>query len=130
MAWFIAKFKWIMLVCGLVTSTMFYAAFAPQDALLSNFGETLDGPLADLLVRSWGSLVGLVGVMLIYGALHPPARTMALLIAGLSKILFIGLVLSHGTRFLYYAHLSLFVDAVMVGLFAVYLVASRRAVHD
>jgi hypothetical protein len=32
---------------------MVYAAIAPQDALRTTFGETLDGPVADIVVRNW-----------------------------------------------------------------------------
>lgn len=58
----------------MLTATMLYASIAPSAALQSTFGESLDGPLADLIVRNWGALIGLVGGMLIYGAFHPPAR--------------------------------------------------------
>jgi hypothetical protein len=40
--------KWVMLVSGALTCTMVYAAIAPEAALSSTFGETLDGPLAEL----------------------------------------------------------------------------------
>ena len=47
---------------------MVYAALAPQSALHSIFGSTLDGPLAEIVVRNWGALITLIGAMLIYGA--------------------------------------------------------------
>ena len=56
-----ANIKWIMLVSGALTCTMVYAAIAPQAALRSTFGETLEGPLADIVVRNWGALITLVG---------------------------------------------------------------------
>ena len=74
MNWILAKIKWVMLVSGLLTITMFYAAIAPQAALQSTFGETLEEPLASLIVRNWGVLIGLVGGMLLYGAFCPPVR--------------------------------------------------------
>jgi len=40
MNWISANIKWIMLVSGVLTSTMVYAALAPEAALQSNFGET------------------------------------------------------------------------------------------
>ena len=52
MTWIVATMKWIMLVSGLLTSTMVYAALAPQSALYSIFGSTLDGPLAEIVVRN------------------------------------------------------------------------------
>lgn len=60
-----ANIKWIMLVSGVLTCTMAYAAIAPQAALHATFGETLEGPLADIVVRNWGALITLVGAMLV-----------------------------------------------------------------
>lgn len=123
----VANFKWIMLVSGALTFTMVYAAIAPQAALLSTFGETLDGPLADVVVRNWGALVALIGVSLVYGAFVPAARPPILVIAGVSKAIFIVLVLAHGGRFLGgQAAVALALDAVWVVLFAWYLLARPR----
>lgn len=74
MDWIVAKMKWIMLVSGALTCTMVYAVVAPEVALRSTFGETLQGPLAEIVVRNWGALIVLVGAMLIYGAFHPASR--------------------------------------------------------
>jgi len=120
--------KWIMLVSGALTCTMVYAAIAPQEALRSTFGETLDGPVADIVVRNWGVLITLVGAMLIYGAFNPTVRTFSLTVAGLSKVAFIALVLSHGSRSLgQQVGIAVFIDIVWVVLFARYLL-SRRSV--
>jgi hypothetical protein len=62
--------KWIMLAAGVLTCTMILAAIAPQAVFLSNFGETLSGPGAVLVVRNWGVLIALVGAMLVYGAFN------------------------------------------------------------
>ena len=122
----VTAMRWIMLVSGLLTTTMVYAALDPQAAMQSTFGETIDGAAADIVVRSWGALIALVGLMLIYGAFDTAARPLVLGVAGASKLVFIGLVLSHGTRFLGPAALPVAVDSVMVLLFAWYLVASWR----
>ena len=74
MKWIAAHIKWVMLVAGALTTTTLYTAIAPDAAMQSSFGQTLEGPLAELIVRNWGLLVGLVGLMLIYGAFVPPAR--------------------------------------------------------
>ena len=124
----VAYIKWIMLVSGALTCTMIYAAIAPQAALSANFGETLQGPLAEIVVRNWGALIALIGAMLIYGAFNPASRPLVLTIAGLSKIVFIGLVLAYGGRYLgRQVGISIVVDAVMVLLFIVYLAATRTA---
>lgn len=126
MKWIVANIKWIMLVSGVLTCTMIFAAVAPQTALRSTFGATLEGPLAEIIVRNWGALITLVGAMLIYGAFNPSTRTLALTVAGLSKLIFIGLVLTYGTQYLgHQAGVSIAVDLVMVVLFICYLTAAR-----
>jgi hypothetical protein len=65
MKWIVTNIKWIMLVSGILTTTMLYTAIAPNAAMQSNFGQTLEGPLAELIVHNWGLLVGLVGLMLV-----------------------------------------------------------------
>ena len=43
-------------------------------ALNSTFSETLNGPLAEIVVRNWGVLIAIVGAMLIYGVFDRPSR--------------------------------------------------------
>jgi hypothetical protein len=124
MNWIIGQIKWIMLVSGVLTSTMIYAAVAPNAALRSTFGEALEGPVADLVVRNWGFLIALIGMMLVYGAFHPAQRPLVLTVAGASKVFFIALMFTHGLL-RGQAAVSGAIDLVMVVLFAVYLIGTR-----
>jgi hypothetical protein len=120
-----------MLVSGALTFTMIYAAFSPTQALQSAFGESLEGPVANIVVRNWGALIALVGAMLVYGAFRPAVRPLVLVIAGVSKITFISLVLTSGRQFMsHQAGISIAVDSVMVLLFACYFLGKphERAV--
>ena len=66
--------------------------------------------------------------MLIDGAYDPPGRPLILTVAGLSKLMFIGLVLAEGPRYLgQQAGVSVLVDLVMVALFVGYLICVRRS---
>jgi len=124
--WIVRNMRWIMFVSGFLTATMVQAALTPDAALQSNFGETVDGPLAHLVVRNWGALIALVGGMLIYGAFNPPYRPLVLVVAAASKVIFIALVLSEAARYLDdQAGIAVAIDSVMVALFAWYLVAAR-----
>jgi len=58
--WIVHNMRWIMLASGGLTATMVQAAFAPDAALQSNFGETVNGPLAHLVARNCGALIALV----------------------------------------------------------------------
>ena len=124
---FVSGFRWVMLVAGVLTCTMFYAAIAPVASLQGNFGEAIDGPVAQIVVRNWGALIGLVGLMLIYGAFNEANRRMAVLVALASKVAFIALVLTYGQAFLQFqVGTAVIVDSIMVVLFAVYLLAARN----
>ena len=54
-------------------------------------------------------------------------RSPILIVAGVSKAVFIALVLSQGTRYLCRVGLVLAIDSVMVALFGWYLLAARGA---
>ena len=125
MDFIVTQFKWIVLVGGLLTLTVLQAAFAPRAALRGLLGEEPEGTLAVTLARNWGVLIGLTGAMLIWGAFHPEVRTLVLLVAGASKLTFIGLVLSH-PPYRKKAVVPLAIDSALVILFAIYLAAVAR----
>lgn len=130
MNWIVTKIKWIMLVSGLLTCTLFYAAISPQAALRSTFGDSLEGQLAEIIVRNWGALITLVGVMQIYGAFNPPLRRFVLVIACVSKLTFISLVLIYGRQYLGQAWLAIAIDSVMVILFIIYMICDRQKIAN
>jgi hypothetical protein len=127
MHWIVEKIRPIMLVSGALTCTMLYAAIAPEAALHSTFGETMTGPLVSVVVRNWGVLITLVGVMPIHGAFRPASRRLVLAVAIASKLCFIGLILVYGRQFLAYGvGAAIAIDSVMVLLFVAYLAAAPR----
>jgi hypothetical protein len=115
----------IMVASGLLTLTMLYAAVSPVAASQSFIQETPEGAMASIVVPNWGVLIGLMGALLLYGAFHAPSRKLALVVAGASKIAFIALILMQGDRYLSGLQTALIVDAVMVVLFAIYLVIGK-----
>ena len=121
MPWIARNIHRLMIVSGVLTLTMLYATIAPDAALQSTFGASLPGPVGDVVVRNWGALIGLMGMMLIYAADKPAVRPLALTIAGGSKAIFIVLVLSHGSRFLgAQAGIAVVVDLIWIVVFAAY----------
>ena len=86
MSWIVANIHRVMIVSGVLTMTMIYAALPPEAALRSTFGESVSGPVADIVVRNWGALIALVGAMLIYAARRPAARPLALAVAAQAKL--------------------------------------------
>ena len=128
MSFFLSNFKWLMLISGLLTCSMFLGLFAPQSSLLSNFGETMTGSAAnEIIIRNWSALIGLMGIMLVYGALVEPVRKFALVIAGLSKAIFITLVLCYGKQYMSFgAGTAVIADAIMIVLYIAYLLLAGR----
>lgn len=127
MTWLVARMKWLLLISGVLTVTMLYAAVAPRAAMVSTFGSALEGPAADVVARTWGALIALVGAMLLYAAWHPEVRPMVLVVAATSKAFFVLLVLAQGRLFLTHgAGLAVVCDSAMVILFVFCLVAERR----
>src|SRR6185503_17511170 len=126
MRFFVSNFKWVMLIAGLLTCTMFMGLISPEASVKSNFGDELEGSAFEIIVRNWAALIGLMGIMLIYGAFVPAVRRFALVMAGISKIIFIILVLSSGESYMEFgAGLAVIIDSVMIVLFVVYLLFSR-----
>lgn len=127
MNFFVSNFRWIMLVSGLLTCTMFLGFVSPRSSLQSNFGESIEGSLGEIIVRNWSALIGLMGIMLIYGAFVEPVRRFALVIAGTSKVVFIALVLIYGKQYMSFgAGTAVIADSIMIVLYAAYLLLSRR----
>ncbi len=125
MACITRNFKWLMLLSGVLTATMFYGLFAPQAALVSMFGTSFDGELQSIIVRSWSALIGLIGIMLIYGALVEKNRAFAAFIGALSKAIFVSLVLIYGQAFWASAAPAVIMDIVIILLTLVYLLALK-----
>jgi hypothetical protein len=125
MRWIRSSIKPILLVSGVLTCSMIYTVVAPEAAQRQMFGESLGGPLSDVIVRNWAALIVIGGVMLIRAAFHPPCRPPILAMTALGKAVFIALVLAQGGRYLsQQAVVAVVLDSVMVVLFAAYLAAT------
>ena len=127
--WIAANIRWLMIVSGALTATMIYAAIAPHAAVQAMLGETVSDPVAQIVVRTWGALIGLTGAMLIYAASRPVLRPLVLTVASISKAFFVLLMVAQrGPELNGQGIVSIAVDAVMVVLFTWYLVAGRARV--
>jgi hypothetical protein len=125
MNFIIKNIKWVMMISGVLTATMFYGLFAPQAAVESMFGASFGGPLETLIIRSWSSLVGLIGLVLIYGAFSERNRVFCISIAALSKVVFVSLVLVYGQAFLGTAAPAIIMDCLVLVLTLSFLVSVR-----
>jgi hypothetical protein len=127
--WIAANIRWIMIVSGVLTATMIYAAIAPHAAVQAMLGETVSDPVAQIVVRTWGALIGLTGAMLIYAASRPAVRPLVLTVASISKVFFVVLMVTErGPALNGQGIVSIAVDVLMVALFVWYLLAARAGV--
>ena len=113
--------KWIMLFVGAFTCTTLFAVIDPQNALINLFGSNLTEPLADLVVRSWGFLVFIMGTLLIYGAFSANSRMLCVITVGISKLGFLFLNLIFGTDYIDTLWITVAFDAMSILVLAVYV---------
>jgi hypothetical protein len=122
--------KWIMIIAGLLTCSMIFAVFTPEAALISMFGEALTEPLAQIVVRSWGFLIFLIGTLLIYGAYAPEYRNLALVITSISKIAFITIIIIFGPQYVDKSVLTIILDSVLIIVFLTYLIKVKSLIKQ
>lgn len=128
MTWVVDNIQAILVVCGLVTASMLQFALMPSRAARSFFGETVDGPMADVAVRGWGLLIALTGAMMLWAAFHPETRTLAIGVTLVSKVFYMGQLITRGGRFLKgMAGVSVVLDLIMAALLATWMWAERGA---
>ncbi len=111
--------KYVLLLSGVFTLTMLYAAIAPEKALESFFGDTLSGNLSLLITRNWGMLIAINGGMLIYAAFKLEVRSLVLFVSIVSKSFFVILNIYYG-----YALIMIFpviLDSILVIIYIVFL---------
>lgn len=123
MNFIVKNIKWVMLVSGVFTFTMLYGLFAPQAGLELMFGASFTGTLETIVIRSWSALIGLIGAVLIYGAFSDKHRVFSIVVASLSKLVFVSLMLLYGQEFMGKAALAIGMDCVVIVLAAFYLAA-------
>lgn len=126
MTWVVENIQAILVACGLVTASMLQFTLMPRRAARSFFGETVDGPIADVAVRGWGLLIALTGGMMLWAAFHPETRTLAIGVALISKVFYMGQLITKGGRFLKgMAGVSVLLDVIMAALLATWMWAEH-----
>ncbi|MGD1935590.1 MAG: hypothetical protein ACFB0Z_13995 [Candidatus Phaeomarinobacter sp.] len=114
---------WILIVSGVVTSTMLLAAVAPRAVFKQFFGSVLEGPLGNAVMRNWGLVIGMSGLLLIYAAYDETIRTPIMAFSIVGKLFFVGLVFTAGSS-LKAARGGAIIDLLIAGLFSAYLLGT------
>ncbi len=76
-----AQIELILLITGWATAGALIVFLAPVTMMKALFGQAPINAPSLLIVRHWGLLVCLVGVLLVYAAHHPEVRGPALIVA-------------------------------------------------
>jgi len=118
--------KWIMIVAGLLTCSMVYAVINPEAALQNTFGESVSGPVANIVVRSWGALITLIGIMLIYAAFTPKYQKFVAAFAGISKFIWVSLLLLFGKQFFNTTAIVIGFDLIIAVILYLFLFAKWK----
>jgi hypothetical protein len=116
-----AHIELVLLLTGLATAGAFVLSLAPGTMLKRLYGQAPADALGLLLARHWGLLVGLVGALLIYAALHAEVRVPTLIVAIVEKVAFALGVLTSPFRRCPTALVMALADAGMVALYVIYL---------
>ncbi len=124
MAILVDNFRWVLLVSGVLTLSMAWAIVSPQAALRQTFGQALEGPVAEVVVRNWAGLICLFALLTIWSAFAPSLRLAVLPVVAAGKAMFIALTLAQPTLRAKAAPVMA-VDTVIVVLFVAYLLAAR-----
>lgn len=121
-----AQIKWTMLASGLFTCAMFTALISPSAGLELVFGlSELEEPFTEIVVRNWGALIGMVGLLLIYGGFRSHSRNLILVIATVSKSIFVALNLVIGAEYLETSLFAIVLDSIFVLLYLIYLAGNQ-----
>ncbi|MBU2864690.1 hypothetical protein KO489_12600 [Reinekea forsetii] len=78
--------------------------------------------LQSIVIRSWSALVGLIGIVLIIGYLIEDPRKYSLVIAAVSKSIFVILILTYGQTFLGNVWPAITMDIVVVTAAVAYFI--------
>jgi len=125
MIWIENNIGWILVVSGILTSVALLQAVAPRFGMMNLFGEEVIPSSALLIIRSWGAMIFVSGLSLIYAANHSEQRLPILFYSITVKLGIAGLVFAGGAR---YRKRQIFkiaaADFVMALLFVWYLIAA------
>ena len=83
-----AHIEIVLIVTGATTAMALAQFIAPASASRIIYGAAPTEVVGIALVRHWGLLVFLVGVLLIYAAFHPALREPVTIVAAVKKIAF------------------------------------------
>lgn len=114
-----------MLGSGIITFSMILSALHPSLGLTLTFGDTLNGDLANIIVRNWGALIAITGGMLVYGAYNEPNRSLILVVSSMSKTTFVLLNLIYGQAYFAKSGIALVFDSILVIIFVSYLLTKK-----
>lgn len=122
MGWLVDHIDLVLVISGIMTCSMIIAITSPRFIVNYMFNDVIPNEAAQLLVRSWGTMVVGNGLLLIYAAYDKAAIFPILVFVGATKLAFAGLVFLKGKTYLHHpAAQTAVIDTIMAVLFFTYL---------
>lgn len=82
----------ILLISGILTSSLIMQAIAPSYALKAFYGKVADSELSLFLARAGGLPIAAIGALMIWASFDDVIRFPIIIIALISKVLFLTLI--------------------------------------
>jgi hypothetical protein len=121
MRWIDTNIDWILIVSGLGTATMLAMTALPSFTTRFLFGEDITTRSGVVIAKSWGMMIFLSGMALVYAAFHPWVRVPVMLYSLLGKLSFVVPVFAAPQYRNTPAFGAAIADLVIAALFAWYL---------
>ena len=93
-----AHIEIILIVTGAATALALVQFIAPSAVLRMVYGAAPADVVGTALARHWGLLIFLIGILLMYAALHPAVRDPTMVVAVVEKLVLGGGVLGTSLR--------------------------------
>lgn len=125
MGFIVQYFDWVLYITGALTASMFLMAIMPTRQFKSYFGTEISEPNVIMVVRHWGFMIGVIGLLLIYSGFEPSFRVPILWLAIVGKAAIVtSIVLRLGALKGTNAVQIVIADIIMIALYVIYLVAA------
>lgn len=113
----------VLLVIGLITSSLILQAFAPQFALSAFYGKPVEDQYTLFLARSAGIPIAMIGMLLVWASFDEIVRTPIVVAAVIGKGLFLATIFSNwqvtGKGYAF----TVVVDGLSIMLLSLYLLS-------
>jgi len=111
----------ILLLSGLITSSLIIQVVAPRYALKAFYGQTVDSEISLFLARAGGLPIATIGALMIWASFNDAIQLPIIISALISKALFITLIVFNWKVTGKGYALTIVIDSIVILLLSLYL---------